>query len=108
MTVRPIDLQTMLPRVPEVSRTQQIQNQHEQNQAQQFSSEMHKQTKHAQQQVQHTKETAGNKIKQEKQHSSSSKDEDEKKEHHQHTDKQADPEDSLKDPCLGSHLDIKA
>ena len=105
MTLRPIDMQVLLPRVPEVSRAQQIHNQHDQNQAQQFASELNKQVKHAENQVQTTDQAEGKSINQDKENSSSGKKQG-KQEGRKAKDQ--DVETSLPgDPNKGTHLDIK-
>lgn len=106
MTVRPIDMQVMLPKVQEVSRTQQIQNQQEQNLAQQFSAELQKKTKQADSQVQTTKESAGNRVKKDKRKSEDQDSSDSKRRSSAEED-QEDPNSEPKDPNLGTHVDIK-
>lgn len=105
MTVRPIDMQILLPKVPEVGRTQQIQNNHEQSQAQQFASELNKQAKHAENQVQNSKEAEGKSVSQDKGNSSSGK---ELSQHGGQKEKEDLAEIELPhDPTKGNRLDIK-
>ncbi|HEX3033130.1 MAG TPA: hypothetical protein VHS59_13020 [Bacillota bacterium] len=105
MTLRPIDMQTMLPKVPEVSRTQQIQNNQEQHQAQQFATEMNKQAKQAENQVQNSKETEGKSVSRDKGKPSSGR---EQSPNEEHQEKEQAPELILPpDPNKGTRLDIK-
>ncbi|HEX3033448.1 MAG TPA: hypothetical protein VHS59_14650 [Bacillota bacterium] len=105
MTLRPIDLQVMLPRVSEISRTQQIQNQHDQNQAGQFASELNKQTKQAEHQVQNTNETEGRTINREKE--KGSPDQEKQKKKGAQPEEQESESSLPADPNRGTRLDIK-
>lgn len=105
MTIRSIDLQVLIPRVTEVSKTQHILDQQNALQQQQVAEQMHQLAALRQQQIQKTPKNAGGKIEDEAQnkngqhnshekHGSSPNDEDEK-------------QDEGVDPLRGRHVDIK-
>lgn len=102
MPIRPVDMQVLLPKVNEVSRIQQIQNQNEQNSQQQFASQLQKEATKQETQVQHSNKSQGGKVNKDSGNKSSSEEKEKKK-------KQKNEQESeiIKDPKLGNKLDIK-
>jgi len=105
VTIRPVDLQVLLPKVQEVSRTQQVQNQGEQNQQQQFAAQLKKESQHLQQQVQNTPKSLGSRITKDQSRRNKGQGDLPQGRHEQEQEKEQ-PKD-LKDPKLGNLLDIK-
>ena len=106
MSIRSIDLQVLIPRATEASRTQQLNDQQAALQQQQHAAQWQQLSTVRQQQVQRTPQSAGAKV-----------DADAKREGRNHSEKRqedartaADEGDGLDgglDPLRGHHIDIK-
>ncbi len=108
MTIRPVDLQVIIPRVTEVGKSQHIGNHQETLQQQQFADKWQHISTNRQKQVQNAEKSDSTKIKQENhpkegQHG--------KKEEHQRNTKSQDADmenhASNEDPVRGNLIDIK-
>ncbi|MDA8233816.1 MAG: hypothetical protein M0Z31_03235 [Clostridia bacterium] len=106
MTIRPVDLQVLMPKVQEVSKIQQAKNQGEHNQQQQFATQLQKESQQIQQQVQNSPKSVGTRIT--KDQSKQPNDQgDRTPEQRQSKDQENEQAKELKDPKLGKILDIK-
>lgn len=104
MTVRSVDMQVLLPKIQEIGKNQQIQNQQDQSQQQQFAAQMQKQTEQQKHQVQTSLKPEGSKI-----DSGDGKDKQQKKRqgHKEEDQENLEGEIGVKDPSKGNLLDIK-
>lgn len=105
MSLRPVDLQVLLPQVSEVNRNQPVQNQQGQTQQQQFAAQLQKQAEMQRQQIQESDKTEGSKIDKEARDRHHGKGE-EGGENHKNT-PEDDQKANVKDPSKGNLLDIK-
>lgn len=115
MSIRPVDLQILIPRATDVSKSQQIANQQLASQQQQFAEQWQQISASRQQKVQNTPQTEGGKI-----HSDTEKEQqslNKKQGRQQHREKSSGDKDLdmnsnsggvlLVDPALGHVIDIK-
>jgi hypothetical protein len=102
MTIRPVDMQVLLPKVNEVSKIQQTQNNAEQTAQQQFASQLQKEAARKESQVQGTAKGEALLI-----NKDGSKNSHEGHEQEPSKDKHELIEEIIKDPKLGHKLDIK-
>lgn len=107
LTIRPVDLQVVIPRVTEVAKTQHTTNQQDTLQQQQFAGQWQQIAANRQQQVQGTKkdETKVGRERHTQEHSS----EKEGQKHHEdkHSDADMENHPSNQDPVRGNLVDIK-
>lgn len=108
MTIRPVDLQVIIPRVTEVSKTQHTMNQQETLQQQQFEGKWQQISAKREHQVQGTKESEASRVK-EKHAKEQNRPKDGKK---QGDDKKGTDHDQInhpshEDPIRGNLIDIK-
>lgn len=104
MTLRPIDMQVLLPKISEVNRGQPIQNQQDQTEQQQFAAQFQKQAEIQRHQVQNSNKTEGSKIDQQAKEKGSSRQQEDKNAKDRQKDEQTA---GTKDPGKGNLLDIK-
>lgn len=108
MTIRPIDLQVLIPRVTEVGKAQQIANHQNELQQQQFAEQMKQIAAGRRQQVQRKPAGAGGRVEEkDAEEESKNRREREKK---KRTGKQPAGDEASsdgKDPVRGHHIDIK-
>jgi hypothetical protein len=102
MTIRPVDMQVLLPKVNEVSKVQQAQNNAEQTAKQQFAAQLQKEAALKESQVQGATKGEGLLI-----NKDGSKNSHGGHEHEASKDKNELAEEIIKDPKLGNKLDIK-
>lgn len=110
MTIRPVDLQVLIPRVTEVSKTQHVNDHQETLQQQQFAGQWQKISEKREQQVQGTTKSEDGKVNPEK----NSKEQSHSKHGQRHQDIKHSNTDadmvnhaSNKDPVRGNLIDIK-
>ncbi len=105
MTLRPVDMQVLLPKVSEVNRNQPIQNQQDQTQQQQLAAQFQKQMEVQKQKVHNSEKPDGERIEQKAGEGSPGRD-DEARKRRKGGQKQEKQED-IKDPDRGKLFDIK-
>ena len=109
MTIRPVDLQVVIPRVTEVSKIQHAMNQQESLQQQQFEGKWQQISSKLDHQVQNTeksdKSKVGEKYKEEQEKSKNKKKQTDDKQEKKEIDKINHP--SHEDPVRGNLIDIK-
>ena len=108
MTIRPMDLQVLIPKASEINRVNHIQEMQSQLQQQQFAAEFAQAVQNRQKQVQGTKQMEGQRIRLKK----DSRGRGGRGGSHEHAapQQQADSADEggkYHNPNLGSHIDIK-
>lgn len=104
MTVRSVDMQVLLPKIQEIGKNQQVQNQQDQSQQQQFASQMQKQTEKQKHQVQNSLKPEGNKI---TAGNEQGKQQQKQKPQEEGARDNLEEETGVKDPDKGNLLDIK-
>ncbi len=111
MTIRPIDMQIILPYVTDVSKVQAVQNDQSHNAQQQFAEKLQKEAQNKKAKVQETKSGEFSKItrdkEREQQKNKNSNKFSQQKEEQQHPKEQAKKRDGL-DPQIGKNLDISS
>ena len=108
MSLRPTDMQVMLTRVHEASRTQQVNNQQQQNnEQQQFAVQLQKQKEHEQQQVQNSPKSEKSRVEADARKGGQPGGHGKQRESRAGTQEQNKEEKPAKDLKLGKHIDIK-
>lgn len=105
MTIRPIDMQVMIPKATEAARSQQQIDQINPQQQQHMAEEWKKIANDRQQQVQHSSKSEGNKIGNEKQEQPAQQQQSDKQQAGQED--AADENGAALDPIRGHMVDIK-
>ncbi|MBU7008296.1 hypothetical protein [Phosphitispora fastidiosa] len=105
MTLRPVDMQVLLPKVSEVNRNQPIQNQQDQTQQQQMAAQFQKQMEIQKQKVHNSEKPDGQKIEQDTEEKAASHDGEGKK--RRQGGREQEKQEELKDPDRGKLFDIK-
>ncbi|WP_418790209.1 hypothetical protein [Phosphitispora sp. TUW77] len=105
MTLRPIDMQVLLPKVSEVNRNQPIQNQQDHTQQQQLAAEFQKQMDIQKHKVRNSEKSDGQRIEQETGDKASGHNE--AREKSRQGGKEEEKQEELKDPDRGKLFDIK-
>jgi hypothetical protein len=108
MTIRPIDLQVLIPKASEVNRVSHMQEIQSQNQQQQFMTQFKQAIQNRQKRVLETKESEGQRIQSDQNSRGRGRRQD------AHKDRQASNHENTKEEgtdclnaALGSHIDIK-
>lgn len=103
MSIRPIDLQVLIPRTEEISRKQHSQQEKNQAESGKFMMQFQQQVKNRQTQVQNSEKSGQEKINQE------NKDKEQQRQKQQRQKKESQPEEKaeLTDPIRGKLIDIK-
>lgn len=108
MTIRPIDMQIIIPRATEVGKAQHTLDQQNIQQQQHFAAQWQQISEKRQQQVQHTGKSEQGKVNREKESKQQFFSE---RDHHESDTKEKDDEDhspqTNPDPIRGSRIDIK-
>lgn len=102
MSIRPIDLQVLIPRTEEIGRKQQGQQDKNQAESQKFMLQFQEQAKNRQSQVQTSQKSEQEKINQEKKEKSN-----QGKKQGKNNKKNLGQKDELADPVRGTLIDIK-
>ncbi|ADG82363.1 hypothetical protein [Thermincola potens] len=106
MSLRPVDMQVLIPKIDEVAKSHQIQNQHEEFQQQQFAAQLQKQAELQQKQVTNSPKSEGGKIKKEKEKEKYRQQSGDGKKQRYNAQEEDSPQD-FKEPNKGNLLDIK-